>query len=433
VVCQAHIAAVPCRDFALRNCPYGEYCSFIHDPQNLYDEEKHAKKSDAAEAKVESKVVAQMAPKIEAKKPTVSVLAGAKVKDAVVPEVPNIKEVETAGIDVQIDTPADHQPRTMLKKSQSTDILSAKYESSPATLLAPRASPGPERPRSTPAHIVTSPPAAEDTNVPSEPKQAEEAEGSVPASAPEIPSSAPSSSPSPPIPAPQPLAAHPMRLSLSLSPPASQTPSLDGPGPVPQLHHRGSGSFNLPSPPSKAYPWSPPSSANAPMWTGEWPDMSHATGPAGEAPASPTKAGFGKKGRNVKIVPRVQTAPPKGVKNGPKSPVKGTPSKPKPEASMMTNASKGPVIDESAAVTEAAADNSNSPPKGPLAEVDSVPLPRRLSTGSDNAPPGCIHKSDTVWTPSGTIIRNRPQYSYHTKLCKYFAAGSCPYGDKCGL
>ncbi|CAK9783368.1 hypothetical protein CC85DRAFT_310320 [Cutaneotrichosporon oleaginosum] len=36
---------VPCKDYAVGSCDYGdEYCSFIHDPTNLYDEEKHGKK-----------------------------------------------------------------------------------------------------------------------------------------------------------------------------------------------------------------------------------------------------------------------------------------------------------------------------------------------------------------------------------------------------
>ncbi|BEJ06120.1 hypothetical protein CcaverHIS641_0306420 [Cutaneotrichosporon cavernicola] len=36
---------VPCKDFALGTCAYGdEYCSFIHDSENLFDEERHGKK-----------------------------------------------------------------------------------------------------------------------------------------------------------------------------------------------------------------------------------------------------------------------------------------------------------------------------------------------------------------------------------------------------
>ncbi|GMK56661.1 hypothetical protein CspeluHIS016_0305010 [Cutaneotrichosporon spelunceum] len=36
---------VPCKDFATGMCAYGdEYCSFIHDPENRYDEAKHGKK-----------------------------------------------------------------------------------------------------------------------------------------------------------------------------------------------------------------------------------------------------------------------------------------------------------------------------------------------------------------------------------------------------
>lgn len=36
---------VPCKDYATGSCGYGDdYCSFIHDDNNLYDEEKHGKK-----------------------------------------------------------------------------------------------------------------------------------------------------------------------------------------------------------------------------------------------------------------------------------------------------------------------------------------------------------------------------------------------------
>lgn len=36
---------VPCKDYATGTCAYGDdYCSFIHDDNNLYDEEKHGKK-----------------------------------------------------------------------------------------------------------------------------------------------------------------------------------------------------------------------------------------------------------------------------------------------------------------------------------------------------------------------------------------------------
>lgn len=38
------IPAVPCRDYAESHCAYGDYCSFIHDPTNLYDPIKHGKK-----------------------------------------------------------------------------------------------------------------------------------------------------------------------------------------------------------------------------------------------------------------------------------------------------------------------------------------------------------------------------------------------------
>lgn len=49
---KAKFKTVPCRDFAEGHCPYGTYCSFIHDPDNLYNAEKHAVASKGGEGKV---------------------------------------------------------------------------------------------------------------------------------------------------------------------------------------------------------------------------------------------------------------------------------------------------------------------------------------------------------------------------------------------
>lgn len=44
------IPAVPCRDYAESHCAYGDYCSFIHDPANLYDPIKHGKKDSKSDS-----------------------------------------------------------------------------------------------------------------------------------------------------------------------------------------------------------------------------------------------------------------------------------------------------------------------------------------------------------------------------------------------
>ncbi|KAL1410232.1 hypothetical protein Q8F55_004237 [Vanrija albida] len=47
---RAKYKTVPCKDFAEGSCPYGDYCSFIHDLDNLYDPAKHDKAALAAAA-----------------------------------------------------------------------------------------------------------------------------------------------------------------------------------------------------------------------------------------------------------------------------------------------------------------------------------------------------------------------------------------------
>jgi hypothetical protein len=89
----------------------------------------------------------------------------------------------------------------------------------------------------------------------------------------------------------------------------------------------------------------------------------------------------------------------------------------------------GPKVEPKPAWPSHSKSSTMNPPASPAASPATL--------GDDDAhsplPPGHILQSDTIWTPQGLLVRVRPQQSYGTKLCKYFAMGNCNAGARCGL